>query len=345
MNAFTNYLEKMGSNFLVASMVPSLGLVVACILVFDPILNLSVLFKDQQGIYQLIGFALLLAIPTIIIGFTLTALNTYLLKLFEGYVFLHRLPSLRNSHLRKATRLIIRRKTLEKRINVLKRYKKKTERRDGLLTILKNKYYSVTALYDQSYPPNVEDILPTQFGNILKAAELYPGTRYGIDAVQFWPRLIHVIPTSYKQSIDESRNELSFLVNMSTLSVVFYLLCLFAIFYNFAVPALRSPVPSFEIVSIENSFRYIFSGLIAMFFNWFFNKASLFSVGEFGAMIRSSYDLFRLDLLEQFRLKLPKGSIEEFYIWKNLGEFISLGQKSLEFKPLKYVVKNKKEKK
>jgi len=44
--------------------------------------------------------------------------------------------------------------------------------------------------------------------------------------------------------------------------------------------------------------------------------------------------------LEQFRLKHPKDSVEEFQVWKNLGELIVLGQESLDFKPLEYEIKN-----
>jgi hypothetical protein len=86
MNAFTNYLEKLGSNFIVSAMVPSLTLVVASLLVFDPILNIGTIFKDPQDVYQLVGFGPIILIVTIIIGFTLTSLNTYILKMFEGYV-------------------------------------------------------------------------------------------------------------------------------------------------------------------------------------------------------------------------------------------------------------------
>jgi hypothetical protein len=62
----------------------------------------------------------------------------------------------------------------------------------------------------------------------------------------------------------------------------------------------------------------------------------MYSVGSFGNMIRSAYDLFRLDLLQQFRLSLPRNSIDEFYIWKNLGELILQGPNSLDFSPLEY---------
>jgi hypothetical protein len=190
------------------------------------------------------------------------------------------------------------------------------------------------AEYDTRYPPLQAGIMPTEFGNILKASEAYSGTRYGIDAVQFWPRLLQVIPPSYKQSIDDARNELSFLVNMSALSVFFYLLCLAAIFVNFAT----AQDPNLSLI-IGNSIRYIIAGLLAMFTNIFFYKAALFSVGDFGSMIRSAYDLFRLELLRQFRIRHPKNSIEEFKVWRNLGELFVLGQASMEYKPIKYEIK------
>jgi len=336
MNIFTSYLEKLGSNFLVAAMVPSLALVLAIIFVFDPILNLPVLFENESGIYQLVGFSLLLAIPTIITGFTLTALNTFILKLFEGYVFLHRFPSFRASHQRKANKLLIRQEALKRRIEVIENYGIRTNRAEKVLTRLRKQYYLVTAEYDHSYPPAQDEILPTKFGNILKASESYPGTRYGIDGVEFWPRLIHVIPKEYQQSIDGTRNELSFLVNISILAVGFFLLCVLAILYTFAGPALETSTAPPEFVGFGYTFRYLIAGLLALMVNYFFNRASIYSVGSFGMMIRSAYDLFRLDLLEKFRLQVPDNSVDEFFVWKNLTELLVLGTKSLEFEPLEY---------
>jgi hypothetical protein len=333
-NALTNYLEKLGSNFLVAAMIPSLGLVIACLVVFNPILHVSEAFQITNGIYSLLGISLIVTIPTVIIGFTLTALNTFILKMFEGYVFFHHFPFMREAHIRRASRLFEQRKSLKKDIKILEQKKNRSTEEEASLSDLKSEYYNICASYDLQYPPPSLEIMPTKFGNILKASEAYSGTRYGMDAVQFWPRLLYVIPASYRQSIDEARNELSFLVNMSTLCVVFYLLCLLAIFTNMLSFGSLNPISIFE-----NAPRYIFAGLIALILNWFFNKAAIFSVGDFGIMIRSAYDLFRLDLLEQFRLELPQDSVEEFRIWKNLGELIVMGQESLEFKPLNYVFK------
>ena len=331
MNPFNNYLDKFGSNFLVAAMIPSLGLVVACMLVFEPILHISGSFQITTGIYSLLGISLLVLIPTVIIGYTLTALNTFILKIFEGYVLLHRLPFLVDSHARKATKLLREHEEILNNIIFLEEKRRKTKAEKALLAELKDKYFDKVSEYDQNYPPPSAGFMPTKFGNILKASESYPNTRYGIDAVEFWPRLLHVIPLSYKQNIDEARNELSFLVNMSALSLVFYIFCIIAIFAS--PPSLIAPDWN---TFLSNSFRYIFAGLIALASNWFFNKAALFSVGGYGAMIRSAYDLFRLDLLEHLRLQTPRNSDEEFYIWKNLGELVDLGRESIEFKPLTY---------
>src|SRR5689334_16856948 len=120
MNAFTNYLEKLGSNFLVSAMVPSLTLVIVSILVFDPLLNFSAVFKDPQGVYKLVGFGPVIFIATVIIGFTLTSLNTYVLKIFEGYVtpfpisFIYRIQ--KRAHEHKASNLLALRDSLREKI-------------------------------------------------------------------------------------------------------------------------------------------------------------------------------------------------------------------------------------
>ena len=340
MNAFSNYLEKFGSNFLVAAMIPSLGLVVACMVVFDPIIQISESFQIENGIYSLIGISLLVLVPTVIIGFTLTALNTFILKVFEGYVFIHRLPFLKSGYYRKAKKLLEEVNSLREKIERIEQKRRKSAADKDLLGKLKVDYFVKAAEYDKNYPPLHAGIMPTKFGNILKASEAYTGTRYGIDAVEFWPRLLHVIPPTYRQSIDEARNELSFLVNMSALSLILFFLCALAVVTNVPLPG----TPDLTSVFL-NSFRYLTAGALALISIWFFNRAALFSVGDFGAMIRSSYDLFRLDLLHQFRLKHPKDSVEEFQIWKNLGELVILGQESLEFNPLKYEIENKDKKK
>lgn len=312
-------------------MIPSLGLVIACMVAFDPILHVSSAFQADNGINSILGISLLVTVPTVIVGYTLTALNTFILKFFEGYVFFHRFRFMSLGYARHANRLIEERERLRNDIEALVS-KRKLSRADRLtLDQLETDYYSLVTNYDQLYPPPHAGIMPTKFGNILKASEAYAGTRYGIDAVQFWPRLWHVIPTSYQQTIENARNELSFLVNMSTLSVVFFALCILAILIN-------TPSPGSLVLDtfLANSIRYFLAAALAMLSNRFFNRAALLSVGEYGMIVRSAYDLFRLDLLDQLHIKQPRNSVEEFRIWKNLGQLIGLGQEATNFSTLHY---------
>lgn len=344
MSVFTNYLEKLGSNFLVSAMVPSLALIVASILVFDPIIQVTNLFT-QNNAYQLVGFGLLLFILTVIIGFTLTALNTYILKIFEGYAFFHRLPPIYKlmlkAKLNKARDLSFQRDFYKRRISILENSFTQTDRTKRKIKDFRSKYYSTASHYDQSYPQKINEILPTEFGNILKASEQYTNTRYGFDGVTFWPRILQVVPASYQINIEETRNELSFLVNMSVLAVLFFIFSVIAIFYTLAHPPTGLTGSDLLLQVFLNAAGYGIAGFISLTVNQFFYKASIYSVRSFGAMIRSTYDLFRLDLLKQFKLKMPKDSIEEWDAWKNLNEFIVLGRHSLTFQKIVYDTKQR----
>ena len=340
MSAFTNYLEKLGSNFLVSAMVPSLSLVIASILVFDPILNIATAFKDPHGAYQLIGFGLIVFIFTVIIGFTLTALNTFILKMFEGYVipfpvrFLYNKS--RKTYQQKAYDLMVHRNNLQSEVRHLEKRTRYNSDLEAKLEDLRDEYYKVASDYDQTYPEDLNDVLPSRFGNTLKAAENYSGERYGLDGVHFWPRLIQVIPIDYKLSIDNVRNELSFLVNMSVLSITFSLLCVLAMFYSMSTVNVAIATPAIYAEFVGKAAKYLIAAALGFINCRIFYNASIFSVGSFGLMIRSSFDLFRLDLLKKLGLERPKDSIEEFESWNRMNELIVLGSHSLTLTKIDY---------
>jgi len=117
------------------------------------------------------------------------------------------------------------------------------------------------------------------------------------------------------------------------------LLCLLGVVYNSLAPII---LPDLQDIELIYTYRYVAAGLASLLCSLLFHRASLVMVDSFGVMIRSAYDLFRLHLLEHLRLELPHDSEEEFYIWKNLGEFIVLGNFSLGFDFLEYDLKERK---
>lgn len=340
MNVFTNYLEKLGSNFLVSAMIPSLTLVITSILMFDPILHVADVFRNPQDTPQLIGFGLIVFILTVVIGFTLTTLNTYILKIFEGYITFPPIQFLYNRrlrvHQRRARSLMAKRESLEKEYQKLRGYADKNSETDNRLREILDEHYRVASEYNQEYPANLDDVLPTRFGNTLRAAEDHAVQRYGFDGVTFWPRLIHVIPDSYKATIDSTRNELSFLVNMSILSATFSLLCFMAIFQVMATTNVVSGNMEVFTTFAGEILKYLFAAVLGMLVGYFFYNTSIISLGSFTLTIRASFDLFRLDLLKKLEMARPKDFDEEFDTWANLNELIVLGKQSLTFQNFGY---------
>jgi hypothetical protein len=341
MTDITKLLEQLGSNFLKSALVPSLTFVIVSILLFNSLLSDAIAILSQGGISPLIGFWLFVFLFTVIVGFNLTALNTFILMIFEGKIVFLPLRFLynrsRRSHLRTAYSLLKYRKKMEDRI----RYIQETHvaispESKKALDDLKDKYYQATSDYQLCYPDNLEDILPTKFGNILRAAEYYPGERYGFDGVHFWPRFLQFIPNDYQVRMNNIQNELSFHMNMCTLSVIFSSLCLVAAFYS----TWNGIIGLSDSILFNESIRMIIKYLIAaalgfMSFGFFYN-ASISAASSFSMIIRSTSDLFRLDLLKKLGLLRPKDSIEEYRTWQKFNELIVLGSHSVSFTKMDY---------
>ena len=63
-------------------------------------------------------------------------------------------------------------------------------------------------LWLRLYPPKAGDYMPTRLGNILRAAESWPGDKYGLDAVKCWPSLWLVLPESTRHELTTARARL-----------------------------------------------------------------------------------------------------------------------------------------
>ncbi len=327
---FSKYLlEKLGDKFWVVTLIPSTALVFAIVIVFDPLLNFSSSIAIQGTLTERLSIVLgFIIAPSIILAFILYAVQTYILQLYEGYIFFRHLPFLVKRQSHKANKLLLTIAILKEHISELESKEFTTAGSLQKLRTLKNQYYQLAAEYDQSFPYSTDLILPTRLGNILRASETYPTVRYGMDAVSWWPRLYNFIPKETKQGIEGALNELYILLNLSVLSAIFFVLCLVAFFYFSIIPVTIIP---------EVILRYVYAGLVALSGAWFFYRISLQKAGAFGNQIRSAYDLYRLQLLEQMKMKRPENSIDEFHIWKNLGEFIVMRDFSLEFTHFDYV--------
>lgn len=351
----------MGSNFIVTAFVPAMGFVVFSLFAFQPVVPKSISYRIGVTVFsdinftELGAFTLIAFLLTTILGFTLFTLSTFIYKSFEGYAFIlgantnFRRSLLQRQKLR-AQKLVGECERVESEIlkleNKLSVKKEKSspenlwqeKRRKRLVErwrLLRDQKYGLVSTYQNNFPPK-QYILPTRFGNILRAAEVYPNRRYGIDAVPMWGRLAHIMPDAGMEKVDQANNQCLFLLNCCLLSVIFATASFFVSGYQGLTTILARqglkellyfiPVnPDIVYVYQQRVVIYLVLGIIAFLIGRLFYEASLVNVGQYGNMIRSAFDLYRFELLEALHFSLPKDLDEETDQWRAVSRFFVSG--------------------
>ena len=154
-----------------------------------------------------------------------------------------------------------------------------------------------------AFPPDGEP-LPTRLGNALLAAESYPGDeqRWGIDAVFWWPRLYLILPDSARDQVDNARASLDQLVVLTMLSAAFGVVSLALSCAGLNLAAGLGCAAGALLLSRSS---YL---------------AAVTAAAVFGDLVRSSYDLFRGDLLGKLGWPMPPTLAAERQLWTALGE-------------------------
>jgi len=328
-----DFINKFGSNFVVSAFVPSLAFVAMTMVIFKPIVPPELLNSIKNTFEPFEQSGILLLALTIILGFTISSLNTFIYKVIEGYFILARFPLSKNRQLRKFNKWKQQLEAVEDKISEMERSEEPDK---GHLSRLEDLRYYIVSEMNLRFPLREDGILSTGFGNILRAAEAYTADRYGIDAVRLWPRLIHVIPDSYYEKVEQSNNGLAFLINCSVLSLLFGFLCGLASGYQYLVWQLALQhktevlyfIPINRLPYIYHQRIYIYSAIfvVTLICSFVFYKSSFPLVMQYGNMIRSSFDLFRFQLLKQLNLKLPEDLSQEYDLWSKVSEFIAIGE-------------------
>lgn len=158
-----------------------------------------------------------------------------------------------------------------------------------------------------------KEFLPTELGNIFRAAELYPLDRYMIRSEHVWNRLSLLIPDDIYQRIDSTNNQLFFLINLSFLSGISGLYC--------AIRVLFDP----QLSDLSRS-QFLSDTVIFLLLFYLFYRISIPLAKVYTSMYCGAFDLFRNKLLESMNITRPASSSLEMIEWEKICELLSCGR-------------------
>lgn len=157
-------------------------------------------------------------------------------------------------------------------------------------------------------------LAPTTMGNIAESVRGYAMSRYAINLDPFWSRLQKIVQGDDKfyASLLDAKTQLDFLISLFWLTVIFTAIWVPALLY------LRQSIVLFLVVGIAGPVLSLF---------WY--KIALQNYRAFADILRTSVDLYRLDLLNALHIRLPAGTEHERRVWRELNQIIGYGDEAL----------------
>jgi hypothetical protein len=147
------------------------------------------------------------------------------------------------------------------------------------------------------YPMDDAEILPTRFGNAIRAFETYGQTRFNMDSQTLWHELHAVTPKYIESEIDSARSSVDFFVALLYLSSFFCFACfVLGSIEHFKIGILVLCVPAF---------------LLAVLCHWLAIRAT----DAWSYPIHALVNLGRVKLADSLGLKLPETLEEEKAMW------------------------------
>jgi hypothetical protein len=171
----------------------------------------------------------------------------------------------------------------------------------------KREYRRRFATFSESFPRGEHLVLPTRFGNRIRAFETYARRVYGVDAIPAWYRLTAVVPKDFLAQIADARAQVNFFVNVWVLAVLFaglavgrFLLMLFLLGLPYAFIL---------------SWGFLVAAGVAVILAYASYCSAVFLVKNWGEAVKSAFDLYLPALAKQLGYNLPARRVDRERFW------------------------------
>jgi hypothetical protein len=159
--------------------------------------------------------------------------------------------------------------------------------------------------FDMAFPSTLPQVRPTRLGNTIAAFEDYPRTRYGMDTIALWARMIPLLQDKhYLEFVTQEKAVFDFFLNMLVVIPILGLEAAYiALFYE--------------------NWGILFSVLVmGIVITWVVYRGILIAARQWGGTVRVAFDLYRRDLGERLGLRQASSFHLERERWEALSAFI-----------------------
>ena len=161
---------------------------------------------------------------------------------------------------------------------------------------------------DVYFPPERQDLLPTRFGNAVRAFELHSWKRYRLDSIGAWPRVELLLSEQERELLEDAQTGVAFFINSSVAALFTGILLAvdWAVFRSFGLEDLWWLLP-FALV-------------------YLFYRGGVEAATRWGDEVRSCMDMHRLDMYEKIGLRVPATNEEEQALAREVNRFFLYGR-------------------
>jgi hypothetical protein len=332
----SNFLKEIGRSYIVSAFLPAaIFLLLAYFLFrgFVPAVLLTqmadnTLFQNYQWI--------ILFLMTLWLAFYLFSANDVTVRIFEGYVLPRPLYKMLVERKKKKVKVLLAKIKEWEEMDLELQMKKKKRRvilEEEVLrsTQMMMNLQTEMANFGIKHPFNLESVMPTRLGNILRSSEMYAYERYRIEEITIWPRLFNVLPVEFIRTLEEKHNHFMFLINSAFLvsanALISLIIALIGIPILMAPDLLKTNFPwsvgffyiGYDYISPSG---YFLISLVLGGFAYVLYSIAVNVAEDFSMYIRASFDLYRTNLLRQMNWMPPKTIAAEQDLWEDFSRFL-----------------------
>jgi hypothetical protein len=166
----------------------------------------------------------------------------------------------------------------------------------------------------ERFPYEERLVLPTAFGNCVRAFESYPDVMYKVEIIEGWSRLIAVIPGEYLELINTAKAETDMWINLWFLSLIAAADVMFTHRHLLVTLSSDNLAPYVRpVLTIVGTLGFAF------FASWMGARAAI----EWGSTFKAAVDVYLPALYEQLGFPAPTSNEDAKERWNKFSKAIS----------------------